>query len=364
MKKLKKYLLPFFIWCVVAGYIACAVAVSHRRLPETVVQSVEIDIADSSENRRLVTDQMVREWLLRGNVRTVGATVGEIDFAAVERLIAGNGFVADVSAYAAVNGVLYIDIRQRRPLVRIITDGYNVYSTDNGFVFSTPLASTIYVPVVTGSYRPPFPPDFNGSAAAYADERVEGCMSRIRSIEKSISDSLSRRREKAAKVKSMDREISRMKRRWYLFESESDLNDRKDGEWRRREKESDTVRMLDEYLARAETERAAERRVLKKELKERDDFAKLINFVEMIEEDDFWSAEIVQIVADLRPNGALSLELVPRSGSFRIAFGSPDGAEKKLAKLLRFYREGLSRVGWNTYSTINVGYDGLVVCRK
>ena len=57
-------------------------------------------------------------------------------------------------------------------------------------------------------------------------------------------------------------------------------------------------------------------------------------------------------------------ELVPRTGSHTVIFGSPDDAEEKLAKLLTFYRRGLRNIGWEEYRTINVKYKEQVVCTK
>ncbi len=84
----------------------------------------------------------------------------------------------------------------------------------------------------------------------------------------------------------------------------------------------------------------------------------------LVEKDDFWRSEIVQIVVAKGPDGAPEIELVPRTGSHTVIFGSPDDAEEKLAKLLTFYRRGLRNIGWEEYRTINVKYKEQVVCTK
>ena len=73
---------------------------------------------------------------------------------------------------------------------------------------------------------------------------------------------------------------------------------------------------------------------------------------------------IVQITARTTESGAIDLELTPRSGNYTILFGRLDDAEQKLDKLLRFYREGLGKAGWDRYRTINVKYAGQVVCTE
>ena len=103
----------------------------------------------------------------------------------------------------------------------------------------------------------------------------------------------------------------------------------------------------------------------KKKLQERrNDFANLINFVSLLGNDSFWSAEIVQFVADTTSMGEISLRLVPRSGDFIIEFGTLADSSEKLRKLGDFYDEGLSRMGWNLYKTIDVRYNKQVICTK
>lgn len=117
---------------------------------------------------------------------------------------------------------------------------------------------------------------------------------------------------------------------------------------------------MDAVTARQDAVRAEQ----KKNEEKYADFLKLINFVRQVEDDGFWSAEIVQIVASSASSGAMELVLVPRSGDFRIVFGEIGDAERKFDKLMRFYRDGLGRIGWNRYGTINLKYNNQVVCTE
>ena len=122
----------------------------------------------------------------------------------------------------------------------------------------------------------------------------------------------------------------------------------------------DVRRKMDAVTARQDAVRAEQ----KKNEEKYADFLKLINFVRQVEDDGFWSAEIVQIVASSASSGAMELVLVPRSGDFRIVFGEIGDAERKFDKLMRFYRDGLGRIGWNRYGTINLKYNNQVVCTE
>ena len=59
-----------------------------------------------------------------------------------------------------------------------------------------------------------------------------------------------------------------------------------------------------------------------------------------------------------------SIEMVPRVGDHIVYLGSPVNLERKLARLEKFYKYGLSKAGWNKYSYINVEFDNQIICKK
>jgi cell division protein FtsQ len=76
--------------------------------------------------------------------------------------------------------------------------------------------------------------------------------------------------------------------------------------------------------------------------------------------DSFWSAQIAQI--DITPNR--TFELVPVVGNHVIAFGDGNECEKKFHHLFIFYKEVLSKTGFDKYARIDVQYDGEVIGTK
>lgn len=76
--------------------------------------------------------------------------------------------------------------------------------------------------------------------------------------------------------------------------------------------------------------------------------------------DKFWKEQVVQV--NVLPDG--TVELVPRVGDHIIYLGRPTGVERKLSRMLKFYKYGLSKAGWNKYSTISVEFDNQIICKK
>ena len=122
-------------------------------------------------------------------------------------------------------------------------------------------------------------------------------------------------------------------------------------------------KQIDEAIAMLEEQQQNERQKQKKLLKIADDFAKLSNFVEIVADDDFWSAEIVQIILSEGYDGAMQIAAIPRSGEFTIDFGYSDALDRKLQDLALFYEQGLRNIGWNKYREVSLRYDDQIVCR-
>lgn len=88
---------------------------------------------------------------------------------------------------------------------------------------------------------------------------------------------------------------------------------------------------------------------------------------------ELWRNQVEQI--NVLPN--LGIELVPRVGDHIIFLGQlPEGdrsvrqqvindfLKRKLTRLEKFYKYGLSQVGWNKYSYINLEFDNQIICKK
>lgn len=56
--------------------------------------------------------------------------------------------------------------------------------------------------------------------------------------------------------------------------------------------------------------------------------------------------------------------MVPKVGDQIIELGDATDLDNKFADLLAFYRNGMPRAGWKTFSKINLKYHGQVVCTK
>ena len=88
--------------------------------------------------------------------------------------------------------------------------------------------------------------------------------------------------------------------------------------------------------------------------------AGIVDISRFVRNDPFWMAQVEQV--DI--TGDRKFEITPKLGDHIIDFGEGTDVEKKFGKLMAFYKEGLSRVGWNNYTRINVAFENEVVCTR
>ena len=364
MHKVIRIVLLTLLWCFVVGFVVLFSGRAKHHRSTTKVCRVSVAITDSMLNESLVTSEGVRRWIAQSKVPTLGQPIDAVDLASIEQAIRRNGFVERASAYVTYDGVLHISVSQRRPMLRLLVDGFDSYVTADGYIFSAPRQASVYVPVITGEYRPPLPTKYVGSVWDYISQQIAESEQRILELQHEKVPLF----KEEKRIEELVRDVRRMRTSKGIFESYDNF-DRRVAELRAhkadlRKKYRYMARENDKKIELVTLRQQAEQDKQKKLMKRYEDFLKLINFVKYIEEDSFWSAEIVQIVASSMSSGDIRLELVPRSGRHIVQFGTLENAEAKLDKLLAFYNKGLKNIGWDVYRTISVEYEGQVVCTK
>ncbi len=86
----------------------------------------------------------------------------------------------------------------------------------------------------------------------------------------------------------------------------------------------------------------------------------LFHIASYTNQNDFWNATVQQFYV----NADGDIEMIPRVGNHTVVLGDDQFLEEKFNKLYVFYREGLSKKGWDKYSRINLKYKDQVVCTK
>lgn len=364
IKRIASIVLYIAIWGIIVAYIVQAsMLVTHHRQHQTV-EHVDIDIVDSTGSGQLITSKRVRERLIAEGIGTMGVLIDSVDVRAIRNMIIRNGFVDNVDVYTSYSGVLHINISQRKPLFRLMTGRYNVYVTHDGFIFGSPEQSSLYVPVVTGSYTPPFGVKFEGTTAM-ARQNIRN---RYNDSIRLLAQRLIPIRARKEHWQERRREIrdSSIGRRWFGDKAKYNAKKRSWLAERKRLLRYCDGMLRDCQLAKERVEKQQRMVAKRGEAMEQrlNDFIRLIEFIETINRNDFWRAEVVQIVLSENSFGRICVELVPRSGNHRIIFGELRNESDKLERLLNFYHSVLGSVGWQRYAEIDVSYADRVICKN
>ncbi len=94
--------------------------------------------------------------------------------------------------------------------------------------------------------------------------------------------------------------------------------------------------------------------------KKRHTLKSLFYFAKKVSADPFMSALTEQIFVTKKRE----FIIIPKLGKQKIHFGRYENMDDKFERLKIFYEEGLPYEGWQKYSTINLKYEGQVVCKK
>lgn len=351
---------------LVAAIIAVVVlahisAKQHRSTQQVTGFSICID---GAEGHNLINEASMNRWLRLQGVHPEGCTIAQINLATLESVAMQHSAVAAANAFITHDGYIEMSIVQREPIMRLKVDGYNHYVARDGHIFRANDGYAAYVPVMTGGYKPFFDSDFTGNVANFVIDSVHSMKRKIDEIERmkfAIYRNIKRANNRLIEVRD-----SSIHKSWFMS----------------KERHESLTEALKLYIEAYEHRHNDEERLREKRIEELDkqqsgiydkinmmrkreaDFENLKSFVDYISNDDFWGAEITQVVISESGSGDMLLKLIPRSGDFIIDFGEVTNTEQKLKALERFYSNVLSSVGWEAYNYVSVRYDGQLVCHE
>ena len=84
------------------------------------------------------------------------------------------------------------------------------------------------------------------------------------------------------------------------------------------------------------------------------------NIALFIRNDPFWMSQVAQIDITEQQN----FEMIPVVGNHVVKLGNGENIDKKFNRLMIFYKQVLSQIGFDVYSTVDVQYAGQVIGTK
>ena len=149
MKRSKKLIL-LATSILFAAYLTVSTGFVASRQQALVCHNVQIKVCDSLISR-FITPAAVSGILARDAGKTIGEYMSQLDIHKLEQLLNRQSAIRRTEVFSSIDGVLHIDVYQRRPVVRVQTSTHGFYIDETGYIFPLSNEYTSFVPVVTGA---------------------------------------------------------------------------------------------------------------------------------------------------------------------------------------------------------------------
>ena len=150
MKKTLKYILTGACGLVLAACMIMAFTAGSKARKTLTCTGLEVVILDSMQNS-FVTKADIRGYLDREYGTYVGEVIDSIDLTKVEDIVDGRSAVLKSQAYVTRNGVLHVDVTQRKPVVRFQKSDGGFYADADGYIFPLQRTYASHVQIIDGN---------------------------------------------------------------------------------------------------------------------------------------------------------------------------------------------------------------------
>lgn len=185
-KEMIRKIAHIVIWIVLIGWFAVIMGFVSKSNSGILCREIVVTVSDTAEVR-FVTREAVRNLIANSGINTQGYPVEEIRTRDLEFLVEKDPYVNNAEVYINVEGNLFVDIDQRKPLIRVMPHGSKGFYIDRDEMI-LPL-SPEYSPMVlllTGHISIPETTDRRGlkKADSGAGKEISNLLGFVRLVEK------------------------------------------------------------------------------------------------------------------------------------------------------------------------------------
>lgn len=150
MKSTVKYMLTGIFGLVLAACMVMAFTAGTKARKTLTCTGLDVVILDSMQNS-FVSRADVKGYLDKEYGTYIGEVIDSIDLAKVEDIIDGRSAVLKSQAYVTRNGILHVEVTQRRPVVRFQKKDGGFYADAEGYIFPLQRSYASHVHVIDGN---------------------------------------------------------------------------------------------------------------------------------------------------------------------------------------------------------------------
>lgn len=145
-----KRILKILALVLLLAYLVAAYILWSNKGKEVVCQHFYINVLDSLENN-LITSSSLYNYVGKAHLLPQGKAGRDVNTAAIERCVREIELLDMVECFQEENGDVYLNVSQRKPIMRVYTDeGKTYYVASDGKHIAVDTMYVDYVPLVTG----------------------------------------------------------------------------------------------------------------------------------------------------------------------------------------------------------------------
>src|ERR1700712_2997342 len=153
-KRIWKYIGIGFAWAVSLGGVVVLMSFIEIKKSEVVCKDVKIYIPG---NQYFIDKQEVDHILKVSSHNLIGRKMENINIHSLEKKLNANPFVENAKVYADMDGIIYIEIGQRQPMLRIMNQfDQDFYVDQHGLKLPLSINFTAQVIAANGFIEEPF----------------------------------------------------------------------------------------------------------------------------------------------------------------------------------------------------------------
>lgn len=141
-----KKIIHIVVWVMILSWFIIIMGFVSDHDDDQLCKRIFIEVSDSS-NVKFITAKNVRDLIEESEIDMQGYPVSQINTRILESILEENPYVKNAEVYTTVTGELFINVDQRRPIIRVMPGGRQGYYLDHEGEF-LPLSSS-YSPMVT-----------------------------------------------------------------------------------------------------------------------------------------------------------------------------------------------------------------------
>lgn len=129
MWEMLKKTLNILLWVALSGGIITLMGFAEVKRNHTLCRELNINVV-RNDSSYFITPAEIRALIIKQQGEVTAKTFDKIDVRAMEQMLRSNPFVTDAQVFATLDGSLDITILQKKPVVRIISNGGESYYID------------------------------------------------------------------------------------------------------------------------------------------------------------------------------------------------------------------------------------------